>query len=260
MVCVRQTNIDSNHEEMTRNVSVCKEACGTMRSTIQGLITKMDFATLDACSTLHSAHDELQPLHHSLDMVRELAQAFLSMLLEDTDDSFRGHFQIGYDGLNPLVPSSGMEVDLTVPNHLRIKTCLVCLRASYEKIPDNVTSKAAARAAPIITQGLLEQLLSWSSEAETVFDALKSSLKKHTGSLAKMYSYSTKPSPLEPRRSERGDDARPLERRGSGRPLPGHCARVRINLRKMEEAMLSPATSRLHRFRPPRLVIPEGSN
>jgi hypothetical protein len=249
--CGRPTVSDVSHEEVTRNIGLCKDACNVMRSTIHDLVTKIDFVTVDSC-----AHEALQPLRHSLDMIRELAQAFLALLLEVIDDSFRCPFQSGYDGLNAAMPGNRMDLDTNALNHLNIKTCLVYLRALCDKFPSEISAKSAAKAAPMITQGILEQFLSWSSEADTVFDALKSSLKKQS----KMYTYATKPSPLEPRRSERSDDARLLDRRGGGRVGPAQCARVRVNLRKVEDAMRNPATSRLHRLRPPRLIIPEGSS
>ena len=233
---------------------MCKEACSALRSAFQELVTKIDFATLDACS------EELEPLRHALHMARNLAQAFLGLLVEETGGMYDGNHQNVYDGLSALGQSSEMDEETNSSHRLRLKTCLVFLRACCDKIPNEITPKAAMRAAPLITQGIVEQLLSWTSEAEMVFDALKCHVKKHASAHSRMYSYSTKPTPLEPRRSDRIDEPRPVDRRPAGRqPAAGPCARIKISLRKLE-GLLAPSATRLQRLRPPRLVIPEGSN
>jgi hypothetical protein len=255
---------------------MCKEACNTLRNSIQGLVTKMDFATLDAWSK--SVEDsELEQLRHPLDMVLDIAQAFLG-LLEDAGHVCQVLFPDGYDGLNSQRLIFGAELQPKACNHMRAKTCLVSLRAIADKIPGEITSKAAANAAPLIAQGLVEQFLSWSSEAEAAFDAFKevqSQLRRQAAALAsqqlpaasRLYSYATKPSALELRRPERADPSRALDRlreearrvAASSRQPASPFARVRVNMRRLEDVLARPSGRRFERLRPPRLVIPEAS-
>ncbi len=259
---------------MLRNLCSCREACNTLRITIQGLVTKMDFATLDAWSK--SVDDSVvEQLRHPLDMVLDIAQAFLG-LLEDAGNTCQVLFPDGHDGLNSQRLIFGAEVVTSVSNHMRAKTCLVSLRAFADKIPSEITAKAAVKAAPLIAQGIVEQFLSWSSEAEDAFNEAQAHLKRQAAALAsqqpaaasRLYTYATKPSAVELRRSERAEPPRALDRlreearraTASSRQPPSPFARVRVNLRRLEDVLARPGARRFERLRPPRLVIPEASS
>jgi hypothetical protein len=242
----------------------CEAACSELRVALSNLVGKIDFATLDSWTDA-KGELALAPLRESLSMLRNLIHALFALLCHNVNESeptliqkCRGDFET--DGFCHIVRS-------VESNRMEIKTCLVFLRACADKIPFEIFPAAAREAAAVISQGLMEQILSWASEAESCFETFReealcqrrkqSSLQSSVQTQPALYSYSTKPSHLSSRRCDRRED---LSRGVQGKGSPTVGAPFKTNVRKLREALVKCGLNRFQRHRPPRLIIPEGGS
>jgi hypothetical protein len=157
----RETNGAQRALELAAAADRTRVACRELRAVLIATAARIDFATLDRAAAARG-DEALAPLREQLDAVAQLALAFCkcasggagaAAALDARLQSLRG----------PPAPGG---------NALRAKAVLVALRALPERLGGDVDPHGAAHAAALLDQGLLEQLLSWTGEAESSYDAL----------------------------------------------------------------------------------------
>jgi len=245
----RPAHIRALEESKTRNprpaqvdkalVDKARNACIELRTTLSATAARLDFTQIDRI-VLARGDSALAPLRQQIDSLVQLALAFAK-------------FTCGGGALSALEarlnsrPAHGAG-----GNALRIKTVVVALRALTDKLSSDI--EAAASIVEAVEQGLLEQIFSWASEAESTYDIL---LVARAAPRAPAYPPSQR-APNFARTCSAGRDGRAI----GGRALTVGASRAVIEseeARGGKDNSASPPCyrERLGRCRPARLQIPE---
>lgn len=205
-----------------------KDACNTLRSNLAALMFKMDFYAVDRYSRTRG-EEALSALCQQLEQLNYLSQSFCRIVSP-------------YDQRTFAHSSKG-------PNSMRIKSYVVALQAVADKLPNTIETEAARQITQVVDQGLLEQILSWIGEIEHTYDLIRPATDtKHA------------PCPVQPpKRQEalaqhvgRPDVRRRMLSIGAKRDTPSSSP-------DSSTSQDSDRKERMHRHRPPSLVIPETS-
>jgi hypothetical protein len=143
--------------EQAALVDQARDSCIELRTTLSATAARLDFTMIDRIVAARG-DAALAPLRQQLDALVQLALAFVKVCggsLAALESRLNGR------------PANG-----NATNALRIKTVVVALRALTDKLSTDIEAAAAVHVDALVEQGLLEQIFSWASEAESTYEIL----------------------------------------------------------------------------------------
>jgi len=143
-------------QELAHALSRCDLASADIRESVLSTTGRIDFLVIDRAVMGRGAR-VLEPLRKSVVQIHSHLLSFLKVAMASQPDA-----QI----------HSASSIEFNADNAVTIKSVMVSLRAFANKLPCNPEPADALELATVLDQGLLEQLLSWCSEALSCYSVL----------------------------------------------------------------------------------------
>jgi len=143
-------------QELAHALSRCDLAAADIRESVLSTTGRIDFLILDRAVTGRGAR-VLDPLRKAVVNLHAHLQSFLKVAMASQPDA---HVH------------AASSIEFNADNAVTIKSVLVSLRALANKLPCNPEPADALELSTVLDQGLLEQLLSWCSEALSCYSVI----------------------------------------------------------------------------------------
>jgi len=247
---IRRAASAASAEDAARALVRCRASAADLRMALHGATSRVDFAVLDRAVAVRG-DGVLEGLRAALQSLHALSSSFFVLASADPE------------------AASQDPPRAEAPNAIAVKALLVSLRGIADRMPTQfVASKQTALdLCEMLEQGLLEQILSWCSEAMAVYAVIHQAFR-NMPLASRPSAVKSKPAQGAGRRMQATMLAERLRRAeeesssSSGKSVSPASRDAEVGVRRQDCDDLFGAQKRKQRmqhFRPPRIIIPETS-